>query len=267
LRVLKRLTHVLPLGQALHALSEGAHLPPRAVALTFDDGYRDNLEVAVPVLERLELPATFFLVPGFLSEQVYAWWEVLAWALSSRTRDVGFWEGGPLIVDGVTDASSLVRVAERLKRQPRHSMLEALEDLTSRLAPTGSPGDLFLDWEGARELVRRGFDVGSHTMCHTVLSAESAEDQRRELTESRRQLETELCTSVTILAYPNGMVGDYAAPTFSLAQAAGYAYALTTQRGANRPLTPRYEVQRFMVDAAGGFSAIKGALRAAVSAR
>jgi hypothetical protein len=91
---------------------------------------------------------------------------------------VGFWEGEPLILEGVADASSLVRVAERLKRQPRHSMLEALEDLTSRLAPAGSPGDLFLDWEGARELVRRGFDVGSHTMCPAVPSTGAGNPSR-----------------------------------------------------------------------------------------
>src|SRR4051812_23337545 len=66
LRLLKRLATVVPLETAVGALAEGRSLPPRAVALTFDDGYRDNLTVAVPMLQQLELPATFFLVPGLL---------------------------------------------------------------------------------------------------------------------------------------------------------------------------------------------------------
>ena len=72
LHLLTRVAHVVHLGEALDALSAGQKLPSRAVALTFDDGYCDNLEIAVPLLERFGVPATFFLVPGFLSRRV-AW--------------------------------------------------------------------------------------------------------------------------------------------------------------------------------------------------
>jgi CelD/BcsL family acetyltransferase involved in cellulose biosynthesis len=67
LRRLSRLATVVPLGVAMDALGAGQTLPPRAVALTFEDGYRDHLEIAVPLLERLGLPATFFLTPSLLS--------------------------------------------------------------------------------------------------------------------------------------------------------------------------------------------------------
>src|SRR5688572_9588150 len=66
LELLRRVATVVPLEESLRALAAGDQLPPRAVALSFDDGYRDNLDLAVPLLERLDLPATFFLVPGML---------------------------------------------------------------------------------------------------------------------------------------------------------------------------------------------------------
>src|SRR6266550_9463146 len=78
-RFLRRVANVVPLRDALEALADGRDLPPRAVAITFDDGYRDNLEIAVPLLQRLGLPATFFLVPGILSGAVQPWWEALGW--------------------------------------------------------------------------------------------------------------------------------------------------------------------------------------------
>ncbi len=74
LRMLNRLFHVIPLEDAAARLAEGRTLPRRAAAITYDDGYRDNLALAVPMLERLGLPATFFLVPGLLSNDSIPWW-------------------------------------------------------------------------------------------------------------------------------------------------------------------------------------------------
>lgn len=74
LSALRRVTNIVPLESALDAIAGGRPLPPRAVAITFDDGYRDNLTLGVPVLQRLKIPATIFLVPEFLSGRVHAWW-------------------------------------------------------------------------------------------------------------------------------------------------------------------------------------------------
>jgi peptidoglycan/xylan/chitin deacetylase (PgdA/CDA1 family) len=93
LRFLRRSANVVDLGQALDALATGRPLPARAVAITFDDGYRDQLELAAPMLERLGLPATFFLIPGVLSRTVRPWWELIAWAFMRATRDAIAWEG------------------------------------------------------------------------------------------------------------------------------------------------------------------------------
>ena len=93
LRRLQRLGTIVPLAPSLRQLTTGQPLPPRAIALTFDDGYRDNLEVGAPVLERLGLPATFFLVPGILDGTVSPWWETVAWAMGNAARTSLDWRG------------------------------------------------------------------------------------------------------------------------------------------------------------------------------
>src|ERR1700753_3649328 len=93
LRTLQRFANVLRLEDALRLLAAGGPPPPRAVVLTFDDGYLDNLELGVPMLAEHDFPATFFLVPGFLSGTVGAWWEDLS-AAFERARAPRLRRGG-----------------------------------------------------------------------------------------------------------------------------------------------------------------------------
>jgi peptidoglycan/xylan/chitin deacetylase (PgdA/CDA1 family) len=249
LRFLRRSTNVVDLRQALTALATGRPLPARAVALTFDDGYRDQLELAAPMLERLGLPATFFLIPGVLSRVVRPWWELIAWAFTRATREVVAWEGTTMAVRTSAERrSALLAVIERLKRRTGAAREVALEELTDALAPAGEPSDdqMFLDWDGARRLARGRLTVASHTFHHGILSQEDEQVQRHDLLVSRQLLERELDVPVDLLAYPNGRQGDYDNATMAAASSAGYTHAITTLPGWNRPSTPPYEVLRFV---------------------
>jgi len=250
LRFLRRAATVVPLADALTALNVGRPLPPRAVALSFDDGYADNLRLAVPLLERLELPATFFLVPALLSQEVPAWWELLGWAFARTGRATLEWEGTRYPTDTARARRSAYLVAcERVKRRDGAARAAAVAELVDRLAPAGRPPGpgLFLDWDGARELVRRGFAVGSHSLRHDILSAEPAAAQRADLAEAKRALEQRLGVAVPLLAYPNGTRLDYGPETVDAARAAGHGFAATTVDGWNRPAVPPFEVRRSVV--------------------
>ena len=248
LQLLKRLSTVVPLDRALQDLAAGRPLPPRAAAITFDDGYRDSLDVVVPLLNRLELPATFFLVPGILSGEVQAWWETLAWAFQRSRRRSITWEDRRLQLNGPAQRRLVFeRIAERLKARDRAAREQATEELVAALAPAGPRPALFLDWEDAREVVRRGFTIGSHSEFHAILSHESPDEQQRDLLTSRQQLERELQVPVELLAYPNGRVCDYNKDTMEAARHAGFSFAITTRIGCNRLETPRYEIRRCMI--------------------
>lgn len=254
----RRFLNVVPLEAAAAALADGGRLPPRAVALTFDDGYRDSLTRAAPVLRRLELPATFFLVPGLLSRTTRPWWEVVAWIFHrASAQSVPFEQRVISLRTGDQRTRAAQSVAELLKQRDAAARAEALDILQQRCRPAGTPpgGDLFLDWEGARRLVASGFAVGSHSYSHHILGHEDAASQYEELARSRRELEGTLQVPVRHLAYPNGKRADYSATTVEAARAAGHIGAWTTRAGENTVATPPYELRRFVLDPERGLAA------------
>lgn len=257
LRMLRRVANVVPLEAGLDALYAGEPLPPRAVALCWDDGYRDNLELAVPILERLELPATFFLVPELLSATTRAWWEIAGWAFACSTRDQVEWRGVTFQTRGSEGRRAYGRASDMLRQMSQAERAEALPDLVDRLAPSGTPEDrsLFLDWSGAKELVRRGFSIGSHSMRHATLAQESPEDQAEDLRCSREILERELDLEIRTVAYPFGQRDAVSGDTQQAAKNAGYAYALTTESGWNTCSVSATHGRRIMLDPDRGFVA------------
>lgn len=250
LRLVSRIGNVVPLASALRDLAEGRPLPPRAVAITFDDGYRDNLTIAGPMLRRLGLPATCFLVTGLLSGTSEPWWEKLGWVFDRARAPRMRWEDLDLPTgdDGARRRAFDV-VSERVKRRDRLARDAAVAELVEVLEPGGTY-ELrrdFLDWDEARRLGEY-MELGSHTSYHAILAHETAHAQRADLAASRRELGERLGTDARVLAYPNGTAADYDADTLDAVEAAGYDHAVTTERGANGPATPRFEIHRWVMN-------------------
>lgn len=251
LAALRRYATVVPLDRALDALRDGRPLPPRAVALTFDDGYRDQLDLAVPILRGFAMPATFFLVTGFLAQRSRIWWEELGWAFGAATATDLTWDGHAydLAAPGAREAARAA-VTESLKTLTTTARLDAVDELAARLKPHGTrPGpELFCDWDGARALRDAGHLIGSHTVTHPLLARESEKAQATELDESRRELERGLAVPADILAYPNGRTCDYDRVTLDQARRAGYRFALTTETGLVTSRVADLELRRFLLE-------------------
>src|SRR3954454_18850065 len=154
LALIDRLATVVPLPEAVDTLAAGGSLPPRSVALTFDDGYADWLDAAVPALDRRGLHGTFFLVSGLLSGRPGAWWEDLADAFARATAPSLDWAGRthdlstPQARRAAQDA-----LKGELKLVDRATRVEAVARIAERIAPPPPPRrPLFLDWDGARAL-------------------------------------------------------------------------------------------------------------------
>jgi peptidoglycan/xylan/chitin deacetylase (PgdA/CDA1 family) len=247
-------------------MAAGEPLPARAVAITFDDGYRDNLELAAPELERRGMDATFFLVPRLLERRLDPWWERAAWAVDRATASAVTVGDRRLPLETPADRKTARGViSEMLKRRDRARREAALAEIVERLGPP--PGDdlaeLFLDWEGARELASRGFEIGSHSRDHCILSEETPDDQRDDLAESRAMLEEHLGVSISTVAYPNGTRRDYDAATLAAARSAGYAHGVTTRKGWNSSRTPPLELRRAVVYPERGSRFLRTALEIA----
>jgi peptidoglycan/xylan/chitin deacetylase (PgdA/CDA1 family) len=259
-RFLRRYANVVDLADAVASLRAGRRLPPRAVAITFDDGYRDNLDLAIPMLEEYGLPATFFLVPDFLSGTLTPWWERLAWAVQNTTRTTVRFEDDDLSVTPPASGPSYARICEAVKRRTQDQRLATIDELVDALAPTGTfdTSSLMLDWDGAAAIVQRGFTVGSHSMDHCILANETGEAQCSNLSTSRKLLSERLDTDVRVLAYPNGTDLDFTECTIDASTKAGFEHAVTTIDGWNEANAAPFELRRFVVYPEYGVKGVAG---------
>jgi peptidoglycan/xylan/chitin deacetylase (PgdA/CDA1 family) len=249
-RLLTRIANPVPLLASLRALAAGEALPPRAVALTFDDGYRDNATFAAPLLHEMGVPATFFLVPSYLDGRLNPWWEELAWAWNAVPPEGGDAAGWVVPPADAGRAGALIRATHELKsvdRRRREERVAALVAAVSPRTPSPAASGLMMDWDDAAGLARAGFEIGSHTDAHPILSMETPQEQHRQIRRARGALQRRLGVPVPVVAYPNGTHRDIDADTFAAVRGAGHEFGVTTIWGRNRPCTDPLALRRVLV--------------------
>lgn len=237
---------VLTVEDLVERLPQG-RLPRNALALTFDDGYRDNFTHAAPILRRLGLPATVFLVTGHIDSPQALWFDRLALAFkTTTTRWVEVGDGHVYRLATVSDRLTALDAAlahlKQLADQDRHASVERLvESLRPR---PERPKRLMLSWDEVGALRGLGLSIGAHTITHPILSRLSPDRAWDEIHGSKTAIETALGVPVRAFAYPNGGPSDYNETVTSLVRRAGFSCAVTTRRGLNDNDTPTLELRR-----------------------
>jgi peptidoglycan/xylan/chitin deacetylase (PgdA/CDA1 family) len=223
LHLLRRWFHVLPLEQAVRRLQERS-LPSRAAAITFDGGYADHAEVALPLLQRFNLPATFFVAIGYL-DGGYSWSDAVG------AYDVACLGRRRAVIDMLLAALGTLPPVERLERV--HAMAR-------RTTPTMLSSDQVI------ALHRAGMAIGGHTVNQHSLATLSNAEARAEIGNGRARLEEIVQAPVRLFAYPNGRPGaDFEKRHANMLRSAGFDAAVTTASGAARASCDPYELPRF----------------------
>jgi len=189
----------------------------RMFCVTFDDGYKDNLTHALPVLEKHKCPATVFVTTNMPDLRQQLWWYALETVLKDeKDRDREFGElSAKFRLGDEREAQELYRSFNWTK--------ETFEGLCRRLA---------LSWDDVRALAQHTLiTIGAHTVSHPSLSKLSDAELFKELRESKTRLEQETGREVTLFAYPFGGCGACGAREFEAAKSAGYEAAVTTREG------------------------------------
>jgi peptidoglycan/xylan/chitin deacetylase (PgdA/CDA1 family) len=193
-------------------LEGGVPLPPRALLLTFDDGYRDNYESAFPILRSRGLPAVFFVATDHMDTGELLWWDMATMLIAEATDTT---VDLPLL--GLTtlprpDERTIVarRWVSAAKAVPNAARLEALDSLAMSVsvAPIPRPS-VSLTWDQAREMADTGMAFGGHTKTHPILSRMSPPDARADMADGLHRIREELGRAVTSFAYPNGERDDF----------------------------------------------------------
>ena len=241
--------NVLPLDEAAERLAAGT-LPPRALTLTFDDGYADNREVAAPLLQRHGLPCTFFVATGFL-DGGRMWNDTLIESFRrTRLQQLDLRGLHPALQShelsgpaqrraGIDRSIAALKYLEPQERQ-------RLVDAVAQRAEVELPADLMMSSAQVKELRTMGMQVGAHTVSHPILQRLPRDAARAEIETSKRRLEQILGESVSLFAYPNGKPGeDYSPESVELVKEAGFATAVSTQWGFSTRSTDRFQLRRF----------------------
>jgi len=244
---IRTLFNVLPLEDAVARLKAGA-LPARAACITFDDGYADNAEVALPILRRYGTPATFFVATAFI-DGGRMWNDTLIESVRlAQGDDLDLTSLGlscyPLSTNAARRAAidALIASTKYLAPVERDERVEAIRSLTTLPKASG----LMLRSAQIRELLNAGMSIGAHTHTHPILARLSANDARREIVSGRERLEAVAGTSIALFAYPNGKPGvDYLPEHVDLVKTLAFTAAVTTARGAARHSADPFQLPRF----------------------
>ena len=247
LRVLSRYYQFVSLSDAVDMITGRKPPQPNSLVLTFDDGYRNNLTHALPILQRYHVPATFFVVPAYIKQQKPFWFDRLDYVLQHAEID------GRSLAVGDTTIHFRGRSRNRLRESYRDlreaakaipddvAMQRELEALTlqleqesgMRLADTSGEDDwaTILTWDGVRAAMAKQVTIGSHTVDHVRLGLVSLDTARDQLLRSREMIEREVGVPCRYFCYPNG---SFTEPIANLVQECGYEAAVTTEEGVNR---------------------------------
>lgn len=231
LTLVKRLGYaIVPLDEVPARLARG---DGRFVALTFDDGYRDNVEHALPVLRRHGAPWTLFVTTDYADGEGRLWWLELEEAVRALSEiPLG---GRTLPSRTLPEKESAFATAyPELRAGPEARLRDTVArwcDL-ARLDRQALVRGLCLGWDELRALsAEKGLALGAHTLSHPMLAKHEEASARREIAESGRVIAARLGRPVRHFAYPVGDPSSAGAREFRLAQEAGYATAVTTRPG------------------------------------
>jgi peptidoglycan/xylan/chitin deacetylase (PgdA/CDA1 family) len=237
----------LPLAEAVKLMQQN-RLPARAVAVTFDDGYRDNATHALPILQKHGVPATFFVATSFLNGGIMWNDAVIESIRATREEHLDFSDMNvpPAVPGSGAQRGALAEsVIGRIKHLAPDVRGERVRTVMARCG-TQLPADLMMSDEEVRQLQRGGMQIGAHTETHPILMSLDAEGARGEIARSRATLEKITAAPVTAFAYPNGRPGeDYTQRDRDIVASLGFEYAAATRWGVAGRDTDIFQLPRF----------------------
>jgi peptidoglycan/xylan/chitin deacetylase (PgdA/CDA1 family) len=261
LRIFRWFGPLKTLDEAFDDLHDSSKPCRTVIAITFDDGYRDNITLAAPLFARHGARATIFPVIRTASGGRPLWWDELTHTLSRGNinggglvpylSDLKHCELTPADRARIGPRASRAAMAgfmcERLVELPGATRDEVLSSLCERLNAGPAEADrskLYASWDELRAVADAGFEIGGHTLDHVVLPQESPVDAELQIAGSRKALEQMLRRPVRSFAYPNGR---HDATVRALTAAAGFRLALTVEHGVNYTETDPLGLRRMPI--------------------
>ena len=242
---------LMSLKELLLCQKEGREIPKRTLAVTFDDGYRDFLTGAYPILKEKGVPVTLFTVVECLNHKPLWTESVKYWFEKTLARKLDITLNGEKYSFPLENTEEKTTASARLKEHLKHVKDEErqtrLLEIQKKLLGNGEAANMpspMLNWEEILELARDGVEIGAHTLNHPILSRVSLSEARRQIVASKESLEQRLKKTVHLFSYPNGKAEDFTEEIKEIVQESGFLGACTTIEGRNDPSSDLYALKR-----------------------
>lgn len=237
---------VLPLEKLVERAGRN-DVPPRTVAITFDDGYRDNYVNAFPILKAVGLPATIFLSTGALDTGNLLWHDRVFDAFQRTKVSSMFVEGKEYSLKQVPEKQialeAFLRNLRRCDSQKRDTLIRQLASDLGVVDPPPANWSK-LDWSEVREMSQEGISFGAHTVTHPILTRMTLSEAKNEIIASKETIERQLGSSVRLFAYPSGGREHFNDAIKRVLKDADFLCAATTLSGVNDINTDPFELRR-----------------------
>jgi peptidoglycan/xylan/chitin deacetylase (PgdA/CDA1 family) len=232
MRCIARHFAALTVEEIVERILAGQPLPPRCIAVTFDDGYADNYQFAHPILTACGVPATFYLATGCIGTGQVLWFDRVLRAFEQTRRDVAELPIAtqPVGLRTPHDRSQAgFQTLFYLRSLPMEQMQRAIAEVCRSLdvQPASHDATLMMSWDQVRDMARFGHRFGSHTVSHPILSQISATQAEMEIGRSKRMIEEQIGLPVTTFAYPSGRAQDFSPEVVRMLKQSGYRAAVT----------------------------------------
>ena len=249
LRTLKGHYHVMSLSEIVQSLTEGRPLPKGASAITFDDGYMNNLSEAAPLLAQYRLPATFFVTTGFIDGTHEPWWFTLR-AEVFRVQGSGF-----RLPDGVRKelktredrVQAVIAWETHLKNLSAEMRNQELTEIISEPRTLNPESCALMTWAHLRELAAQGHEIGAHTVSHISLGHETPDVVEREIIDSIARVRDDLGSVCPVYSYPYGEAAHFSSSLGDVLRRQDCIGGVTTLEGMNPPGTDSFQLKRLNV--------------------
>jgi peptidoglycan/xylan/chitin deacetylase (PgdA/CDA1 family) len=255
----------ISLAKITDAIHGEASLPPNAVTVTVDDGYRNFLTIGHPIFKKYRIPTTLYAVASFADGRLWLWTDQIAFVLEATAKkaiSVEIEKGHLLDLDissATAKSASVFTLCEALKVIPNQRRLEFLNDLALlcgvEVPPEPPPHRASLSWEEMRALATEGVEIGCHTDSHPILSRlNDAADLARETRGAKDLMEARLKRKVDHFCYPNGREIDISEAAVACVREAGFRSAVTCTYGLNTPTADPLRIRRLPVGGVTDFA-------------
>lgn len=243
---LKKETRILSETELIDILYNNKKVKDVCSMVTFDDGYRDNYDLAFPVLKHLNVPASFFIPTQYIEERILGWWDITAYIIRQSKLKFTSFRGKKF---NLSNRENIITLLIAHLKETEEDVELFIKDLSLafdvEIPSNEIQGRELMTWEQIKEMSENGMSIGSHTHDHKILSKQNAAVMKAQIKLSKNILEQKLGKEIDSIAYPVGGYDHFNQDAKEISRELGFKLGFSFLTGVNRfPEIDLFDVKR-----------------------